>query len=172
MELFLFLPIFIDSDGLDNNLDFEGVDKRLSEFLGGPGKRLSEFLGGPGKRTTLLFNPTADDETYNNGFLPEVRLKRQYGEPGGSEFLGGPGRKRKRSYFSSYPIKSVYLNPYAKRLSEFLGGPGKRSQYNIKGSSHQKRLSEFLGGPGKRLSEFLGGPGKRLSEFLGGPGRR
>ncbi|GFS69502.1 uncharacterized protein NPIL_611451 [Nephila pilipes] len=58
-------------------------DKRLSEFLGGPGKRVSEFLGGPGKRISEFLGG------------PGKRVSEFLGGPGKrvSEFLGGPGKR-------------------------------------------------------------------------------
>lgn len=78
----------------------EQYDKRVSEFLGGPGKRLSEFLGGPGKRVSEFLGG------------PGKRL---------SEFLGGPGKR--------HAAGNLVHGSESKRVSEFLGGPGKRSQY-------------------------------------------
>lgn len=58
-------------------------NKRLSEFLGGPGKRYSEFLGGPGKRYSEFLGG------------PGKRYSEFLGGPGKrySEFLGGPGKR-------------------------------------------------------------------------------
>ncbi|GFS51355.1 hypothetical protein TNIN_454521 [Trichonephila inaurata madagascariensis] len=86
-------------------------DKRLSEFLGGPGKRVSEFLGGPGKRISEFLGG------------PGKRVSEFLGGPGKrvSEFLGGPGKR--------YPAGSPLHQALTKRVSEFLGGPGKRSDY-------------------------------------------
>ncbi|KAF8766790.1 hypothetical protein HNY73_019820 [Argiope bruennichi] len=86
-------------------------DKRLSEFLGGPGKRVSEFLGGPGKRISEFLGG------------PGKRVSEFLGGPGKrlSEFLGGPGKR--------YPAGNAMHQALSKRVSEFLGGPGKRSDY-------------------------------------------
>ena len=75
--------------------------KRLSEFLGGPGKRVSEFLGGPGKRkvggaiTPSYFFAKKLSEYLNSSFKRPVRLANGFIDifnPRGSEFLGGPGK--------------------------------------------------------------------------------
>ncbi|CAL1292252.1 unnamed protein product [Larinioides sclopetarius] len=86
-------------------------DKRVSEFLGGPGKRVSEFLGGPGKRISEFLGG------------PGKRVSEFLGGPGKrvSEFLGGPGKR--------YPAGNNLHQALSKRVSEFLGGPGKRSDY-------------------------------------------
>ncbi|XP_015903282.1 uncharacterized protein [Parasteatoda tepidariorum] len=89
----------------------ERNEKRLSEFLGGPGKRVSEFLGGPGKRMSEFLGG------------PGKRVSEFLGGPGKrvSEFLGGPGKR--------HAAGNAMHDVLQKRVSEFLGGPGKRSDY-------------------------------------------
>ncbi|XP_015790584.1 uncharacterized protein LOC107367396 isoform X3 [Tetranychus urticae] len=90
----------------NSNLEQSEVPpKRYSEFLGGPGKRVSEFLGGPGKRApTYGYVSEQGKQTrpqsvyYLAKKLSEI-LRASNGpnlgpyRPGGSEFLGGPGRR-------------------------------------------------------------------------------
>lgn len=100
----------------------EQYDKRVSEFLGGPGKRLSEFLGGPGKRVSeFLGGPGKRLSEFLGG--PGKRVSEFLGGPGKrlSEFLGGPGKR--------HAAGNMVHGSESKRVSEFLGGPGKRSQY-------------------------------------------
>ena len=84
------------------------LPKRYSEFLGGPGKRVSEFLGGPGKRNPTYGYSSSDllDKRLRattTGYylakkLSEILSRNSNGpvvgpyRPGGSEFLGGPGK--------------------------------------------------------------------------------
>lgn len=83
--------------------------KRYSEFLGGPGKRVSEFLGGPGKRDPSYGSSSSSNESgkrlrattgyYLAKKLSEILSRNSNGpvvgpyRPGGSEFLGGPGKR-------------------------------------------------------------------------------
>ncbi|CAG2163816.1 unnamed protein product [Oppiella nova] len=78
--------------------------KRMSEYLwsGVPDKRLSEFLGGPGKRriggavTPSYYLAKKLSEYLNSSFKRPVRFSNAFLDfynPRGSEFLGGPGKK-------------------------------------------------------------------------------
>lgn len=112
----------------------EQYDKRLSEFLGGPGKRLSEFLGGPGKRVSeFLGGPGKRVSEFLGG--PGKRVSEFLGGPGKrvSEFLGGPGKRQVPGNLH------VMHENESKRVSEFLGGPGKRSQqyYDMENSKRR-----------------------------------
>ncbi|GBN06388.1 hypothetical protein AVEN_235031-1 [Araneus ventricosus] len=112
LEYFWFFVIYEDPEDA-YSLDWvqDRQDKRVSEFLGGPGKRVSEFLGGPGKRVSEFLGG------------PGKRVSEFLGGPGKrlSEFLGGPGKR--------YPAGNNMHQALSKRVSEFLGGPGKRSDY-------------------------------------------
>ncbi|XP_067127138.1 helicostatins-like [Centruroides vittatus] len=127
-----------------SNRDPDGRQRQIvnlpisSDYLRTSEKRLSEFLGGPGKRSYL----EEEENMVPIGYLRDNNEKRL------SEFLGGPGKRL--SEFLGGPGKrySEFLGGPGKRVSEFLGGPGKRFSEFLGGPG--KRVSEFLGGPGKR----------------------
>ena len=94
---------FLGGPGKKSELAFGGVTIRPPlEYADAPMKRWSEFLGGPGKRyrntspgfllakkVAQLFKPAKGGR---DDLGEEVPLYWDKVQPGGSEFLGGPGR--------------------------------------------------------------------------------